>query len=38
VPDLDVPVVRLVTAHNTSDAEVEQFLRCAGSWSKRLAA
>jgi threonine aldolase len=37
-PDLDVPVVRLVTAHSTTDAEVEQFLRCAGSWSSRLAA
>jgi threonine aldolase len=38
VPGVDLPVVRLVTAHSTTDAEVEQFLRLAGSISTRLAA
>jgi threonine aldolase len=30
VEDVDTPVIRLVTAHSTTDTEVEDFLELAG--------
>jgi threonine aldolase len=38
VPKVDAPVVRLVTAHSTTEAEVEQFLALAGQAATKLAA
>jgi threonine aldolase len=38
VPGVDLPVVRLVTAHSTTAAEVEQFISIAAAASRKLAA